>query len=62
MKRSAGFWSPVPPVSPVRPFVLASVAVLEPGRGKRRRLPVGPILAASAPTFGFSPNRAGVWS
>jgi hypothetical protein len=57
VKRSVSFFSPV---SPVRPYVLASLMVMEPGRGRRRRLPVGPVVVASAPTFGFSPNRSGV--
>lgn len=55
MKRSVGYF---PPVSAVRPYVLASVAMTESGRGKRRRAPVGPVLVASRPTFGFSPNRS----
>lgn len=53
MKRHVSFF---PPASPVRPFVLASSMVMEPGRGQRRRIPVGPVVVASAPTFGFSPN------
>ena len=61
MKRSAAFWSPAP-VSPVRPFVLSSLATLvEPGLGRHRRSSGCPRVRVSALTYGFSPNRSGVW-